>query len=210
MNMQPTSLRRRGLRGGSARAYAALALALAIPTGGALAAWQTVAIIPRSSIRISMQSEGRVPRPGHLSAIQAFFNSPPPPASAWFLFSYPSPVATSESFTFRSYKEHVVADCDSGTIGMDQFIAFGGRDGEGNGVSSWVAPDAPLDLRPAVPGTVGAIMLDAVCNGLAPFPVRDVLLQPGSVPAPAASASDAASASAVPMLDMHRPATQLQ
>lgn len=208
MNSQPTSFRR-SLRGRSARAYAAFALALALPAG-AFASWQTIATIPRSNIRVSMQTEGRVPRPPHLSPIQAFFKAPPPPASAWFLFSYPSPVATSESFTFRSYKQHVVADCDIGTIGMDQFIAFGGQDGEGNGVSSWVAPDAPLDLRPAVPGTIGAIMLDAVCNGPTPFPVRDVLLQPGAVPAPAASASDAAAASAVPTMDIQRPATQLQ
>jgi hypothetical protein len=212
MNMQPTIAARLSLRSGPARALAALALFLAVPAGSAFASWQTIAEIPRSSVRVSMQTEGRVPRPAHLSTIESFFKSPAPPASAWFLFSYPAPVATSESFTFRSYKEHVVADCDSGTIGLDQFIAFGGQDGEGNSVTSWVAPDAPLDLRPAVPGTIGAIMFNAVCSGPAPFPAKDVLLQPGATPAPApaASASEAASAAAIPSMEPQHPATQLQ
>ncbi|CAM2148575.1 Surface-adhesin protein E-like domain-containing protein [Pararobbsia alpina] len=212
MNLQPTFARRLSLRSGPARALSALALLFAVPAGSAFASWLTIAEIPRTSVTVSMQTEGRVPRSARLNPIESFFRSAPPPASAWFLFNYPAPVATSESFTFRSYKEHVVADCDSGTIGMDQFIAFGGQDGGGHSVTSWVAPDAPLDLRPAVPGTIGAIMFNAVCSGPAPFPVKDVLLQPGAAPAaaPSASASDAASATAIPSMEPQHPATQLQ
>ncbi|RKP56635.1 surface-adhesin E family protein [Pararobbsia silviterrae] len=209
MKSQPTSLYRHALRGVPARLVAALALTLALPAGAVFASWVTIAQIPRLNVRVSMQSEGHVPRPVHKNLVESFFESPPPPASAWFLFSYPTPVATAESFTFRSYKEHVVADCDHGTIGMDQFIAFGGAEGDGDGVSSWTAPDAPLDLRPVMPGTVGSIMFDAICNGMPPFPYKDVLLQAGAAPAPAATAPEAASASAVPSGPSH-PATQLQ
>jgi hypothetical protein len=209
MNTQLMSLRRWSLRSGPVRALAALAFTLT--TGSVFASWITIGEIPRLNVTVSMQTDGRVPRPTHLDAITAFFRSPPPPASAWFLFSYPTPVASSESFTFRSYKEHVVADCDNGTIGMDQFLVFAGQNGDGNGVSSWVAPDAPLDLRPGVPGSIGAIMLDLVCNGPKPFPSQDILLQAGAVPTPAAMVPEPASASAVPdMQPTGHKATQLQ
>lgn len=214
MNSPSTSQRRRTLRGAPTRVRAlvtmALALTAAAPASNVFASWITFAYIPRSDVRVSMQTEGRVPRPAHQNFLQAYFMSPPPPASAWFMFNYPVPVATSESFTFRSYTEHVVADCDQGTIGMDQFLAFGDPDANGRGVSSWVAPDAPLDLRPAVPGTIGAIMFDAVCNGPAPFPTRDVLIKAGAAPMPAATAPEAASATAIPSMSPERPATQLQ
>jgi hypothetical protein len=157
-----------------------------------------------------MQSEGQVPKPVPQPLWNTWFGKLPPPASAWFMFNYPLPVATSESFTFKSYKEHVIADCEHGTVGLDQFIAFGGPDGEGDGVASWTAPDAPLDMRPVVPGTIGAILLRSVCDGLPAFPARDVLLQAGEMPIPLSTPADAASSTAVPTPEPTSKATQLQ
>jgi hypothetical protein len=193
-----------------ARALAILVVAMGAPVSHALASWQTIAEIPRMKVVVKMQSEGRVPKPVPQSTWASWFAKPQPPASAWFMFDYPLPVATSESFTFRSYKEHVIADCANRAIGIDQFIAFGGPSGEGDGVASWTAPDAPLDMRTVVPGTIGAILLGSVCDGPPPFPAREVLLKAGEVPVPMATPAEAASTTAVPMPEAPSKATQLQ
>lgn len=199
---------RAGLRG--PRALATLTLALCLPAAHVFASWQTVAEIPRLQVTVKMETNGRVPKPVPQSTWDSWFKAPPPPASAWFLFNYPKPVATSESFTFKSYKEHVVADCSHGFVGLDQFIVFSGAEGEGNGVTSWTAPDAPLDLRPAIPGTIGAILLGALCGGVPAFPATDVLLQAGNNPVPLTAPAEAASAVAVPSPEPSTKATQLQ
>ncbi|CAB3775848.1 surface-adhesin E family protein [Pararobbsia alpina] len=210
MKMQQTH--RNGARriGPPARALAVLVVALAAPASHVLASWLTIAEIPRLQVTVKMQPEGRVPKPKPQSLWSSWFENPPPPASAWFMFNYPRPVATSESFTFKSYKEHVVADCEHRAIGHDQFLAFGGPDGESNGVTSWTAPDAPLDMRPVVPGTIGAILFGYVCDGLPPFPTRDVLLQSGAAPAPMATPAEPASSTAVPTPEPSPKATQLK
>jgi hypothetical protein len=210
MKMQLTHRIRARRAGQLARTLAVLVVALAAPASSVFASWQTIAEIPRLKVTVKMQSEGRVAKSVvHPSLWNTWFGTQPPPASAWFMFNYPLPVATSESFTFKSYKEHVVADCAHGTIGLDQFIAFGGPDGEGDGVASWTAPDAPLDMRPVVPGTVGAILLGAVCDGPPAFPARDVLLQAGATPAPMEAPAEAASTVPVPSPEPSSKATQL-
>ncbi len=200
MKMQLISLSQTGRLVGRApmRAAAALAVALCLPAGQVFASWQTVAEIPRLKITVKMETADRVPKPAPQSTWDSWFKNPPPPASGWFLFNYPAPIMTSESFTFKSYKEHVVADCVRGMVGPDQFVVFSGLDGEGQGVSSWAAADAPVDLRPAVPGSVGAIMLASLCDGVAPLPTHEVLLQAGASPIPLATPAEPASAAAVP------------
>jgi hypothetical protein len=210
MKMQLTHRNRARRIGPQARALAVLFVALAAPAGHVFASWQTIAEIPRLKVTVKMQTEGRVAKPAPQPLWSTWFGSPPPPASAWFMFNYPLPVATSESFTFKSYKEHVIADCAHGMVGLDQFIAFGGPDGEGDGVASWTAPDAPLDMRPVVPGTIGAILLGSVCDGLPTFPARDVLLQAAEVPVPMSAPAEAASSTAVPTPEPSSKATQLQ
>jgi hypothetical protein len=210
MKMQLTHRNRVRRAGPRARALAVLVVALCAPASHVLASWQTIAEIPRLKVTVKMQSEGQVPKPVPQPLWNTWFGSLPPPASAWFMFNYPVPVATSEAFTFKSYKEHVIADCAHDTVGFDQFIAFAGIDGEGNGVSSWTAPDAPLDMRPAVPGTIGAILLRSVCDGLPAFPTNDVLLQAGEAPIPVAAPAEPASSTAVPTPEPSTKATQLQ
>jgi hypothetical protein len=71
MNTQLMSLRRWSLRSGPVRALAALAFTLT--TGSVFASWITIGEIPRLNVTVSMQTDGRVPRPTPLDAITAFF-----------------------------------------------------------------------------------------------------------------------------------------
>ena len=114
MKMQLTHRNRARRVAPRARALAVLLVALGAPASHVLASWQTIAEIPRLKVTVKMQSEGQVPKPVPQPLWNTWFGKPQPPASAWFMFNYPLPVATSESFTFKSYKEHVVADCEHG------------------------------------------------------------------------------------------------
>jgi len=164
----------------------ATALALCCATVAAQAAsWTSIAFIPANQVSVSFDRNS----PTTVNGL----------TRAWFLFSYPRPVTTAESFVFKSYKEYEVIDCKQHASFTASFAAYSEDDGGGRLIYTWSGPNAVLPaLEPAEPGSVRALMIDAAC---APPPKRRPSLPP-IPPAPDTPTSGvAAQAPASPMAD---------
>jgi hypothetical protein len=161
--------------------------------------WQTVAVIPSTQVQISIDPT-TVARPSNVVAswLQNLLASHPKDnlTRAWFLFDFPAPVTTAESYVYLSYKRREIIDCTARASATESYLAYSDPRGTGRVIYTWTGPNAVLPrLVPASPGSVTALMIDAACAPPAePAP-----------PPPAAAAPDNG-ASAVPPVNHTEPA----
>lgn len=134
--------------------------------------WSSLAYIPNTQVTVSFDKTSVVKDHGL--------------TRAWYLFTYATPITTSESYVLKSYKQHEIIDCKRLGSFTGAFIAYSEADGGGRVIYRWSGPTAVMPpLEPAIPGTVRALMIAAAC---APPPPTPVPLPPVP-PAPASAAS---------------------
>jgi len=158
---------------------AALACAVAIITRPALAEnWSSLAYIPNTQVSVSFDKSSIVKDHGL--------------TRAWFLFTYPIPVTTAESYVLRSYKQHEIIDCKLRGSFTAAFIAYSDADAHGRVIDTWTGPTAVMPaLNSAIPGTMRALMIDAACAPPAPqfAPLPPLPPAPASTTPPSSSAA---------------------
>ncbi|WP_158904531.1 surface-adhesin E family protein [Burkholderia sp. L27(2015)] len=130
--------------------------------------WTTIGAMPNTAVQVSIDFTSII-RPD--SAVTSWLHdliSDQPKENlthAWFLFDFPAPVTTAESFVYRSYKRREIIDCERRASAMESYVAYSDPRADGRVIYTWTGPNAvvPQLVQPA-PGSIAAIMIDAACT----------------------------------------------
>jgi len=129
--------------------------------------WTTIGATPNTAVQVSIDFTS-ITRPD--SAVTSWLHdliSDQPKehlTHAWYLFDFPAPVTTAESFVYRSYKRREIIDCDRHASAVESYVAYSDPRADGRVIYTWTAPNAvvPQLVQPA-PGSIAGIMIDAAC-----------------------------------------------
>ena len=130
--------------------------------------WTTIGAMPNTAVQVSIDFTSII-RPGSVvtSWLHDLLSDQPKEnlTHAWFLFDFPAPVTTAESFVYRSYKRREIIDCERHASAMESYVAYSDPRADGRVIYTWTGPNAvvPQLVQPA-PGSIAAIMIDAACT----------------------------------------------